>query len=217
MVYRDYHQLIDWRWLMMELATLATGALMLWRYRLPFMVMPVAVTLWYLGMDLTPLLFDSSDPELNWELRKFVSLVFGTAMLLLAFWVDVRTRHDQDYAFCLSLFGMLTFWCGLSLLESDSELGKFGYFCINLGLIALAALLGRRVFAVFGGLGAAGYLGYQARHVFGASLLFPFALSAIGLGVIWLGLLWQRHERTVGAKLRRRLPQPLRELIENRQ
>ena len=40
--------------------------------------------------------------------------------------------------------------------------------------------------------------------------------SAIG-GVIWLGLLWQRHERTVGAKLRRRLPQPLRELIENRQ
>lgn len=216
-VYRDYHQLIDWRWLMMELATLATGALMLWHYRLPFMVMPIAVTLWYLGMDITPLLFDSSDPELNWELRKFVSLVFGTAMLLLAFWVDVRTRHDQDYAFWLYLFGVLTFWCGLSLLESASELGKFGYFCINLGLIALAALLGRRVFAVFGGLGAAGYLGYQARHVFGDSLLFPFALSAIGLGVIWLGLLWQRHERTVGAKLRRRLPQPLRELIENRQ
>ena len=54
-------------------------------------------------------------------------------------------------------------------------------------------------------------------ELFGDSLLFPFALSAIGLGVIWLGLLWQRHERTVGAKLRRRLPQPLRELIENRQ
>jgi hypothetical protein len=216
-VYRDYHQLIDWRWLMMELATLATGAIMLWRYRLPFMVMPVAVTLWYLGMDLTPLLFDSSDQALNWEQRKFVSLVFGAAMLLLAFWVDLRTRHDQDYAFWLYLIGMLTFWGGLSLLKSDSELGKFGYFCINLGLIALAALLGRRVFAVFGGLGAAGYLGYLAWHVFRDSLLFPFALSAIGLGVIWLGLVWQRHEQAIGARLRERLPLALRELLEARQ
>lgn len=216
-VYRDYHQLIDWRWLMMELATLVAGTLMLWRYRLPFMVMPVAVTLWYLGMDLSPLLFDSADSALNWEQLKFVSFVFGAAMLLLAFWVDLRTRHDQDYAFWLYLFGMLNFWGGLSLLESDSELGKFGYFCINLVLIALAALLGRRVFAVFGGLGAAGYLGYQARQVFGASLLFPFALSAIGLGVIWLGLLWQRHEQAIGTSLRERLPLALRELLEARQ
>ncbi len=216
-VYRDYHQLIDWRWLMMELATLASGMLMLWHCRRPFMMMPVAVTLWYLGMDLTPLLFDSSDPALNWELRKLVSLVFGAAMLLLAFWIDLRTRRDPDYAFWLYLFGVMTFWGGLSLLESDSELGKFGYFCINIALIMLAALLGRRVFAVFGGLGAAGYLGYLAWHVFRDSLLFPFALSALGLAVVWLGLAWQRHEHSVGARLRRRLPQPLQELIETRQ
>jgi hypothetical protein len=45
MDYRDYHRLIDWRWLLMELGTLAVGAVMLWRYPLPFLVMPVAVTL----------------------------------------------------------------------------------------------------------------------------------------------------------------------------
>ena len=45
LAYRDYHTHIDWRWLMMELSTLAAGALALYRYRLPFMVMPVAVTL----------------------------------------------------------------------------------------------------------------------------------------------------------------------------
>lgn len=33
--YRDYHIVVDWRWMLMELATLATGAVMLWRYRLP--------------------------------------------------------------------------------------------------------------------------------------------------------------------------------------
>lgn len=216
-VYRDYHRLVDWRWLMMELATLATGTLMLWRHRLPFLVMPLAVTLWYLGMDLTPLLFDSRDPALTWELRKLVSLLFGAAMLTLAFWVDLRTRHDLDYAFWLYLFGLLSFWGGLSLLKSDSELGRLGYFCINLLLILLAPLLGRRVFAVFGGLGAAGYLGHLAWTLFRDSLLFPFALTALGLGVVWLGVLWQRHERELSLRLRAQLSPALRELLQARQ
>ena len=33
-VFRQYHTLIDWRWMFMEFATLASGAVMLWRYRL---------------------------------------------------------------------------------------------------------------------------------------------------------------------------------------
>jgi hypothetical protein len=33
-------------------------------------------------------------------------------MTLLAFRVDVRSRHSRDYAFCLYLFGVLTFWGG---------------------------------------------------------------------------------------------------------
>ena len=215
--YRDFHHLVDGRWLMMELATLASGALMLWRHRLPFLVMPVAVTLWYLGMDLTPFLFDSAAPKLSWEHRQTVSLLFGAAMLLLAFQVDLRSRHDHDYAFWLYLFGMLTFWGGLTLMKAGSELSRFGYFCINLVLILLAPLLGRRVFAVFGGLGAAGYLGYLAWGLFRDSLLFPLALSVIGLGVIWLGMVWQRHEHRLGARLRAWLPAALRELLEARQ
>ncbi len=216
MHYRDYHRLIDWRWLLMELATLAVGAIMLWRHPLPFLVMPVAVTLWYLGMDLTPFLFGTDDPRLNWEQRKLVSLVFGSAMLMLAFWVDLRSRHDLDYAFWLYLFGVLSFWGGLSLMRSDSELGRFGYFCVNLALIASAAVLDRRVFAVFGALGAAGYLGYLAWNLFRDSLLFPFALTAIGLSVVWLGIVWQRHEPVLSTRLRAHLPAPLRELLEAR-
>src|SRR5690606_10384129 len=48
---RDYHRLIDWRWLTLEFATLAAAVLMLWWLRLPFLVMPLALTLWYLNMD----------------------------------------------------------------------------------------------------------------------------------------------------------------------
>ena len=213
-VYRDYHVWIDWRWLLMELATLATGAVMLWRYRLPFLVMPVAVTLWYMSMDLALFLFGGE--YLDWEMRKFVSLWFGLLMILLAFWVDIHSRHGQDYAFWLYLFGVIAFWGGLSLMRSDSELSKFLYFCINLLMIVTGAVLSRRVFAVFGGLGCAGYLGYLAYDVVKDSLLFPFVLTLIGLGVIYLGILWQRHEAWISTRLRDRLPTALRELIERR-
>jgi hypothetical protein len=214
-VFREFHTLIDWRWLFMEFATLACGAVMLWRYRLPFLVMPVAVTLWYMSMDLTPFLF--GDSRVIWEIRKLVSLWFGLLIVLLAFWIDLRSRHDKDYAFWLYLFGVVAFWGGLSLMNSDSEPGKFLYFCINIAMIVVGAILSRRVFAVFGGLGAAGYLGHLAYSVFKDSMMFPFVLTLIGLGVIYLGIVWQRHEETISLQLRAMLPLPLRELIERRQ
>jgi hypothetical protein len=213
-VFRQYHTHIDWRWLFMELATLASGTVMLRRYRLPFLVMPIAVTLWYMSMDLTPFLFGEADAA--WELRKHVSLWVGLFIALLGFWVDIRTRHDKDYAFWLYLFGVVAFWGGLSMLHSDSELNKFIYLCINLMMIVVGAMLSRRVFAVFGGIGAAGYLGHLAYDVFKDSMMFPFVLTIIGLVVICLGIVWQRHEETISNRLRGLLPLPLRELIERR-
>lgn len=213
-VYREYHTHIDWRWIFMEFVTLASGAVMLWRYRLPFLVMPIAVTLWYMSMDITPFLFHNLDQ--TWELRKLVSLWFGLLIILLAFWVDVRTRHDKDYAFWLYLFGVIAFWGGLTMMSSDSELNKFIYLCINLAMIAVSSMLSRRVFAVFGGLGVAGYLGHLAYDVFEDSIIFPFVLTFIGLGIIYLGIIWQRHEETISSKLRGLLPLPIRELVERR-
>ncbi|UTF51697.1 DUF2157 domain-containing protein [Desulfomicrobium sp. ZS1] len=213
-VYRDYHVYIDWRWIFMELGTLAAGVIMLWRYRLPFLVMPVAATLWYMSMDLTPFIFGQADA--TWELRKLVSLWSGVVIILVALWFDIRTRSEKDYAFWLYIFGVTALWGGLSLMRSDSELNKFLYFCINMLLIFCGAALRRRVFAVFGGLGAAGYLGYLSWNVFKDSLLFPFALTFIGLGVIWMGIIWQRNENAIAQKLRGFLPQPLRDLVDRR-
>lgn len=213
--YRDYHTDVDWRWIWMELATLAAGVALLARYRLPFLVLPVAVTLWYMSMDLTPLVA-GADAAWTWELRQRVSLWFGLAMVLVAFRVDVRSRRGPDFAFWLYLFGALAFWGGLSLQRSDSELGKFLYLCVNLLMIAVGCALGRRVFAVLGGLGVAGYLGYLAYDVFRDSLLFPFALTLIGGAVVYAGIVWQRHEDAIGARLRAMLPLPVRTLLEGR-
>ncbi len=58
---------------------------------------------------------------------------------------------------------------------------------MNVGFLFLAAFLGRRVFAVFGTIGIAFYLGDLADKVFKDSLLFPFALSLIGVAIIASG------------------------------
>lgn len=212
--YRDYHAYIDGRWLMMELGTLAIGAVLLWRYRFPFMLMPIAVTLWYMSMDVVPFLFGAG--VYDWEIRKTLSVCFGLVTVLVAFWVDVRSRHSRDYAFWLYLFGVLTFWGGLSLMNSGSELGRLAYCAINVAMILVGTVLGRRVFAVFGGLGVAGYLGHLSWRVFRDSLIFPVALSAIGLAIIWIGIVWQRNEVRWARSLAAGLPQDLRELIEAR-
>ena len=214
--YRDYHYLIDWRWIIMELATLAAAAVALWAWRLPFLVLPVAVTLWYMSMDVTAFLLGGQAQEFFSDAGKRVSMAFGLGMTFFAVAVDFRSRDDADYAFWLYVFGVLTFWGGLSSLNSNSELSKLVYCLLNVGLIAVGAMLSRRVFAVFGGLGIAGYLGHLSHTVFQDSLLFPVALTAIGLGIVACGVLWQRNERRLGEWLRQGLPAPMRELVERR-
>lgn len=212
--YRDYHTLIDWRWMTLEFATLAVGVVMLWRYRLPFMVMPLAVTVWYMSMDVANALMQNQG--FNWQFTRDVSLVFGIGTCAVAMWVDVRSRQAalpawrQDYAYWLYIFGALMFWCGLSLRSSESELAKLGYALINVAMLFWGAAIGRRVFTVLGALGVAGYLGYLSYRVFQNSLLFPFALTLLGLGAVWLGIWWQRHEARIQAQLSGWLPVGLR-------
>ena len=214
--YREYHTRIDWRWVMMECATLIAGAIALWRYRLPFMVMPIAVTLWYMSMDIVPFLLGGPATEFFSPQGKRISMCFGAGMTLLAFYVDVRSRASKDFPFWLYIFGVLTFWGALSSLNSSSELSKFIYCLVNLALIAVGAMLSRRIFAVCGGLGVAGYLSHLASTVFKDSMLFPVALTVIGFAVIAVGVYWQRHEHELGVRLRAFLPAAWRELVEQR-
>jgi hypothetical protein len=212
--YRDYHVWIDWRWMTLEFGTLAAGVVMLWRYRLPFMVMPIAVTLWYMSMDVANALMQNEG--FDWQFARDVSLVFGLGTCAVALWVHVRSSlareaaWRQDYAFWLHIFGALMFWGGLSLRDSGSEWGKFIYALINVALVFWGATISRRVYTVLGALGVTFYLGYLSRRVFQNSLLFPFALTLLGLGVVWLGIWWQRREAQINARLSQWLPPALR-------
>lgn len=212
-----YHAVIDWRWVTLELATLAAAAVALQRLRYPFLMMPVAVTLWYTSMDLARLLA-APEPAQAWAFQRDFSMFFGLAMTLLAFWIDARSRSAQayvaggrrDWSFWLYWLGMLTFWAALSARPSASELDKALYALLNLGFVFAGVLLARRVFTLCGGLGIAGYLGHLSWRVFEGSLLFPLVLSAIGLAVVAAGVWWSRRERAIHDALWRQLPPALR-------
>ena len=213
MAYRDYHHFIKFLWIYMELGTLLAGALMLWRYRYPFLLMPVAATLWYLSMDIAELLVGDI---VGFAEQAQITMWFGLVITLLALWVDIRSRHTSDYAFWLYLFGVMAFWGGLSSQQSDSEMAKFVYFCINLLLIVVGVALVRKVFVIFGALGASMYFGHLANAVFQDSWLFPIALTFIGIAVIYLGVVWQKNEVAITSAVRQFLPLVLRELLEKR-
>lgn len=198
----DYHQyyiLVQGGWLAMEVATLLFGLVMLRLLPFPFIVMPMAIALWFMSMDLTEVLYGQ---WFDWAQRRLVSVWFGLVVLLAALWVDGRT--DKDYAFWGYLAGLLAFWGGLSLMDSDSEWGKAAYCLINLVLMGFAVLLRRPVFMVFGALGVAGYLGYLSHHIFGDSLLFPLVLTLIGLGIAY-----QKRREALTSALRESLPPAL--------
>lgn len=209
-IYRGYHIWVKGSWLLMELGTVVAGLLALRFVRFPFLTAPIAFSLWYMSMDLTPLLFGKT--EFTWDERLQVSVWFGLAMMVGAYLVDRRTK--QDYAFWGYLFGLMAFWGGLSSMQSDSELSKLGYCLLNVALMVLSVLLQRRVFIVFGALGVMGYLGHLAYRVFKDSLMFPFALTLLGLLIIYLGIQYQRHRQAIEQRvlasvppvMRRRLP-----------
>lgn len=212
-VYREYHRYIEWHWLYMELSTLLVGVLIAWKYKYPFLVMPIAVTLWYLSMDIAAMI---NGGDYSWTLRALVSMYSGLFMIALAFWVDIRSRNVADYSFWIYLFGVIAFWFGMTFQYSDSELSKFLYFLVNLFMIFIGVVIVRKVFVVFGALGFSSYLGHLAFNVFEDSWLFPIALTVLGLLVVYLGVIWQKNELVITSKARGFLPKPLRELLESK-
>ena len=208
-VYRGYHMWVKGSWLIMEAGTIMAGLVALKYVRFPFLTAPIAFSMWYMSMDLTPLLFGKT--EFMYEERLFVSLWFGLAMLILAYFMDRRTK--DDFSFWLYLFGMMAFWGGLSLMKSDSEINKAIYCAINLCLILLSVFLQRRVFVIFGAMGVFGYIGHLAYRVFEDSLLFPIALSFIGIVIIFLGTKYQRNKEKWERAFLSHVPDSMKQLM----
>jgi hypothetical protein len=212
--YRGFHRLVDARWVIIELCTLIVGLLVLLRYRIGFILMPICVALFYLSMDLTAFLFPPEQSTMSFY--PSVAVWFGFCMLVVALITDLYDRSSKDFAFWLYLFGVFTLWLGVSVQESQFLFAKLLYLGFNLMLIGIGTCLMRKVFLVFGGLGVLIVLGDLSRTIFKDSIGFPFSLTVLGLLTIGIGIWWQRNERTIQKRVARVLPPALVELRERR-
>lgn len=210
--YANFHPKVNGSWIVMEVGTVIAGYIALRFVRFPFLVAPIAYALWFMSMDLTPLLLGES--WVSWDQRQWISLWFGLAMLLVAFLVDRRAKND--YAFWLYLFGMAAFWGGLSSMNSGSEWGKACYCAINLALMGLSVLSGRWIFILCGSLGVTFYIGHLASSVFGDSMMFSFVLTLIGVFIMFLGVVYRRHRPAIDKAIIATVPDRLGTYLRNR-
>jgi hypothetical protein len=212
--YKDFFPFINGSWVYMELGAILAAAVALRFFPFPFILLIAAVALWFLSMDVVR--WFGADALGDWELRRRVSLAFGLAMIAVAWAFDLLRARQGDFGFWLHLFGALTLWGALTASGGLFAFGTGLNGLVNIGFIALGLFLNRRIYAVLGTIGVAGYLGYLAADVFKDVLLFSFALSALGLGVIFLGVAFQRRQRSINAAIEKYMPAPLRALRPRR-
>jgi hypothetical protein len=201
--FQSFYKYVKGGWMPMELATIAASILAARRYPFAFIAFPAAICLWFLSMDITAYLY--GDKNFDWELRRRVSMWFGIVLFLATWAYELRPRR-ADYAFWLHLIAAITFWCGLTFQSSSSEIAKLLYCLLNVGLLGVSLFMGRRIYAVFGVIGIMTYLGHLAYTVFKDSLLFPFALSAFGLGIVAAGIWFARRRAAMAAKMEAVIP-----------
>lgn len=200
---QDFYNWIKGSWIFMEIATVIVGGIALRFYRVPFIVAIISFALWFMSIDLAPWI--AGVPDADFETSRRVSVWFGLAILVVAWTIDYRSRNG-GFAFWLHLFGLLAFWGGITASSSATEFDRALYCLFNVGLLAIAVVIMRRAYAVFGTFGITLYLSRLAEVVFRDSLMFPFALSLIGIAVVAAGLVYHRRQDAIAGWLSANLP-----------
>lgn len=186
--YADFFHVLSGNWIFMEIGTILTGILAFYFFPFSFLTAPISLAFLFLSLDLTYLLFENP----NSDLQCSITLLFGLCLLGIGRFCDKKIKTiDGFWAY---LFGTIAFWGGLGCLVWDrAEWILAIYLIINILMMFFGILLERSVLIIFGAIGTFAYLSHLAYQLFGDSLLFPFILSLIGLLVIFLGILYQRN------------------------
>jgi hypothetical protein len=208
--YRGFFAWLNASWVYMSVAAIVAGAVALNFFPFPFITVILAVAAWLFAVDLLPWLLGPSNAGRDPELQ--ATIWFGLATIVLAWILDLRRWRAGDFPFWLHIVGIAALWGGITAQDSSNEVTKALYAIFNAGLLVLAIYLMRRVYAAFGALGIALYLGHLAADVFDQQLLFPLALSAMGLAIIGIGVWYVRKREAIARWISRCIPPGLQHL-----
>ena len=201
--YNDYYMWIKGKWIIIEISVILVALPILLKTKFPFHVFLIAGSLWFFSMDIVPIIYEKT--TITWTERATISNIFGLGMIGIGYFADVKFK--KDYSFWMYLFGLITLSSGLSVFYND-DIFKFVLLgIVNILLILFSLFINRNVFLVFGAIGLVEFLGRLSWKYFEGSVFFPFALTLIGLLLIFLGIVLQKNRKKIEENITNKLPE----------
>lgn len=204
--YGDFYIWIKGKWVVLEVGVIVVGLLMLKFIKFPFLLAPISFALWFLSMDIVPIIFQ--DAHFTWTERKYVSLVFGTLYLIIGYITHKKT--DEKYAFWIYLFGLFTLVASLSIFYNDDIPGFILFLFINIVLIVFSFILEQRVFLIFGLIGLIEFFARLSFELFEGSIILPFIYTILGVLIVLVGLYFQKNN--LSSKISELIPDKIKSI-----
>jgi hypothetical protein len=202
-LYDDYYIWIKGKWIILEISAIIVALPILLKTKFPFHVFLIAGSLWFLSMDIVPIIYEKT--QITWTERAVISNIFGLFIIGIGYFTDVKFK--KDYAFWMYLFGLITLSSGLSVFYND-DITKFILLgIVNILLILFSLFINRNVFLVLGTIGLTQFLSRLSWDFFKDSVFFPFALTLIGVLLILSGIFLQKNRKKIEEKLVNKLPE----------
>jgi hypothetical protein len=169
---------------------LASALALYQRMKVPFLLLSVAVS----GTALIQALAGSLDLAAGWEIG------YGLILLVLGSVVDLRTRRTvQDHSFWLWACGGLLVWVEV-LAKLDLHVESLMWVALNLAMLIISVVAGRRMLAALGALGLEATILWAAGR-FDSSVAFAFVVLLAGSLLVFGGMRWPTLEKTVRRRL----------------
>jgi hypothetical protein len=204
----------------MALAAALAGVVALRFCRFAFLAMVIALAMWFVAMDLATWRAEAWPGSLA-QVRGLVSIAFGALVLAAAWLVDMRQtgrreagerQRTADFGFWLHLAAGLAMLGGAFAALTATRAGWAVLCALSIAMVLVSVFVRRRVHALFGAIGVGAYLVYLSSVVFTDVLVFSFALAAIGIAIMLLGLVYHRTLPRLQDWLARHLPAGLQRL-----
>uniref|UniRef100_UPI00388E2E0B hypothetical protein n=1 Tax=Treponema sp. TaxID=166 RepID=UPI00388E2E0B len=196
------------KWIVLELSTIAVSLIFLIKVRFHFIVFIISFCLWYLSMDIVPVIYKEN--FIGWFERADISKIFG--ILMIAAGYILHLKKMRDYAFWLYLFGVFTLTFGFSFFYNANGWGFIILFLIHLAMCFISLFLEEIVFMVFGTAGLAEFLSRLSFELFKDSKFFPFALTLTGILIIVLGIVLQKNRRRIAEAVNKLIPECVKKM-----
>jgi hypothetical protein len=167
----------------MEISTLVVVVVQIFFLSLPFLAVPIAITLWLLTMDGVSLFYDEF--HITPKQRANVSATFGFFLLIAARYLELTTT--SDWSSWSYLLGALALTYGLAWYLNDEEpILQLLLVTSHVALIYFSYSLDRIVLLIFGTLGLIFYyvssnVQFLKRVVNSRSVVYSHALIAVTL------------------------------------